>query len=157
MSFTAYCTVAQVEAEGSPAGKVYTTTGKPTITQVEGFCSQIYREINSRLATVGVSTPVSITTSPISYALMTDLNALGAAAKALRIAFSRAEPNKSDWVDELKQDYLDKLQWYCDNLSALSDAATDSANTVLSRTADLMDVDDPDDITEHRFYRGQIW
>jgi hypothetical protein len=159
MAFTAYCTVAQVEAHGTPHEKAYNTTQKPTITDVENECAKIYRRINAALAKAGITVPVSSVTSPLAYALMTDLNSLGAAAQAWKRQYGSSGPKKSERGAELWAQFEKDLADYCEDTDSLQDASgVDSGNTVLSRTADLKDTDlTSDTIDEYRHYRGQEW
>ena len=153
-----YCTIADTYLHGSlPKGTLYSFSTIPTSAQVTSLLSYVCREIDGRLSAVGLATPVVQATSPIAYAILTDLNALGAAAKALRLAYTKTEPNTSDWVDTLRKEYQTRLDSICASPSILSDASRSSSNVGKSGTNDLWNVDTPDDITKHRFYRGQKW
>ncbi len=154
----AYCTITELSIHGTPAGKSYSGTTRPTSAEVTGsIIPYVYRHINGRLDAVGVTTPIIEADSPEAYATVKDLNALGAASKALRIAYTKQDPNKSDWVDDLRKEYKDRLDEICKNPAMLKDHAGYGSNVGLSGTDKLWNVETPDKITEHRFYRGHDW
>ena len=153
-----YCSISDVQSYGTNAGKPFDAVKPPTITQVQGFIDQTARYMDSRLRKVGVTCPVVLATSPIAYALMQDINILGAAGRTQQVSFRRAEPTKSDYGTELLAEFERRLDDLCEDPSVLSDAGgIAAANLCKSRTHDIADYDDPDDLTEHRFYRGQEW
>lgn len=76
MSYAAVSDVQGLNAKRT----AYSTSTKPTLTQVQGFVDQISAEIDAVLAAKNVATPVTAPASFVTFLLGT--NALGAAALA---------------------------------------------------------------------------
>lgn len=159
----AYCTISNLKKYGINAGKPFPkSTSGIALTQddVNDLISFVYREINSLLNAAGITVPVVQATYPDAYALLTDINSLGAAAWVQRNGYSvQSEQNASKHSTTLMDEYKERLKSVVKDTKLLIDAGgiSTSKNTCLSRTKDLQDLEDPDDITEHRFYRGQEW
>lgn len=85
-----YCAITDVERL-NPRRK-YTGEAILDENDVENFIDDVAYEMESALRAVSVEVPVSSTTSPLAYAILTSLNALGAAAKAENAEFSASNP-----------------------------------------------------------------
>ena len=111
-----YCTIQDVEAKGTVHGTganaVYSATTTPTADQVRARIAFRATEIDGRLSLVGVSVPVDPTVSPRAFTLLGDLNAIGAAADAMQIAYFRSNPNKSEAPKLLIEQYENVLRRY---------------------------------------------
>lgn len=145
-----YCTITDMVVHGTPANKPYSATTKPSIIEINTtIIPYIYREINARLSSAGVTVPAVSADSPEAYALCADINALGAAAKALRIAFPK-RGNERDWIDDLKADYERRLKTIGEDTASLIDASGMNTDEGVpwAETNDLWEAADSADIAE---------
>lgn len=90
-----YCVIGDVEALGTHDGKAYSATSHPTIAQVNAFIANIAIDMDSRLSTVGVTTPAVLATSPKAFALLKIINAYGGAYLAQSSTYQRGAPDES--------------------------------------------------------------
>ena len=107
---TTYCTEDQVEQVLGVAFRL-SATSNPSTTQAAQFMSAVAAEINTALASNGITVPV---TTP-AYFLddVTRLNALGAAAMILQAAFpAREGPGSSTLAASLMLQYRTALKAY---------------------------------------------
>ncbi len=99
-----YCTVADVQRlnsqrdYGSPGSKL----GRDDIFEI---IEDIGDEIDGGLRRAGFTLPVLEASSPIAYALLGVLNALGAAARAEDSIFMQSSPNQSTHGQVLNKSY----------------------------------------------------
>lgn len=146
-----YCTIAEVEAEGTNGGRPFDSSTLPTIAHVNDFILRVAAYIDARLRTVGISTPVVKATSPITYEILRDLNIIGAAARVQRIVFRRAAQSKQSQANDLQKEFEERLAELVENPSMLSDVSITASAAPWSKVDDLWDIDDADDITDYTF------
>lgn len=84
----AFCIIDDVYLVGVHAGTTYTANTTPNISQVNSWIDKIALDIESRLSAAGVIFPIDSVASPKAYALLKDLNAIGAAAEAEALIFN---------------------------------------------------------------------
>ena len=76
---SAYC--AEIDVEGL-TGKLYGSSSKPTTTNITSWISSISNKADVALYSAGISTPVIVGTSPVSYDVLKYLVAIKVAAMA---------------------------------------------------------------------------
>ena len=128
----AYCDITDVQGKGTMAGRPFSPVSNPTQAEVQARIDYRALEIDSRLSVVGVTVPVDAMTSPLAYQLVSELNALGAAADAQRIVFMRTSPNESYSAGVLESTYKELLLMY-----AGDGKSTNPGNPTLLRDAVL--------------------
>lgn len=104
---TAYCTLAQVQALNAQRTP-YAHDTIPTRAQVTGYMSAVAAEIDTALSANGVTTPV---TTPAAFLeMITELNAVGAAAKAEQAGYpDSGEGSNAQRLYDAYQKGLDRL------------------------------------------------
>lgn len=105
----AYAAITDVQAL-CPQRPTYSSTTKPTSTQVEGFITSIASEIDTALAGRGLTVPVTTPAEFLAY--VTHINALGAASLAERAMFPAAVgPGATPSSAVLWKQYQDGLKY----------------------------------------------
>jgi len=157
----AYCTTADVILSGVHGNTTFTTATVPTSNQVTEAINKIAREIDSKLYSSDVTVPVDSTTSPNAYALLKDLNVIGAAAEVERIAFNEYDqktPEDMKAIGSYRNQFESILREYCEYPVKLRDAVLGSSHKLLwtkekstpwSGTMDRYDYDRTDEEEEN--------
>jgi len=101
----------------------FSESTKITPQDVENYSENISRQMDAQLSTKGLTVPVNVVSSPLSYALLQDICALGSAALTERIAsYTGSARSPSEHADILFEQYKLRMQELLDDPSMLSDA-----------------------------------
>lgn len=134
-----YCDIDDVYMVGVHGSTEYNDNSTPTEDQVNYMIAKIAREIDSTLFSAGVTVPVDETTSPQAYALLTDLNAMGAAAEAEKVTWNQInaiDPSDGYTPGVIASDYTKKLKMYAQYPIKLIDAVLSSKHQNLYTAED---------------------
>lgn len=120
MPITAYAAV-DPDVQGINIHRTYSSSTKPTTTQVEAALEDGYREINARLSALGYTMPFTSTTSQ-SYKILKLINAYFAAAQAEMFAASFGGPAEAMRGQALLKEYERRMALIEDGSQTLIDA-----------------------------------
>ena len=114
-----YCLLAHIQSLNSQ--RTYGSTSVPTDTDVEGFISDVFHEINGVLDVLGYTVPVATADASASRILRT-VNQYGASAKAERSTHSVGASGENERADALQAEYERLLDLLRDGGMSLVDA-----------------------------------
>lgn len=118
----AYCTISDVQAL---VGVTYndTTPTKPSATQVNKFIDQVFAEMFRRFTARQIDVDAILTNAEAKNHVL-QINAIGAAAKAVGAMFTGTSPNESTHMRRLLTEFEDKMSAIDADPGILVDAET---------------------------------
>jgi len=131
----AYLTVADIERELSLD---FSSTTEPTDTEISEFITQVEAELNGVLSAVGVTIPVSSTSSPYSYAMVRQAATFGVCARVLG-AYAGITTDESPREAAYWQRYQDFLARVKEDPAILFDASFSTTNVRIDGITDSDD------------------
>ena len=131
----AYLSVSDIERELSYS---FSTSTEPTDTEIAEFISQVEADLNGQLSSVGVSVPVSSSSSPGSFALLKQAATWGVCARVLG-AYGGLITSDAPKAEIYWQRYKDFLVRVRENPAILYDASWDTTKV---RVDGITDDDD---------------
>jgi hypothetical protein len=118
-SMAPYCNASDVSTE---IQLVLSATSVPTEAQVSEFVNQAYAKVEGTVLALGFHPPTSSIDSPISFAILKNLNIIGAAARAYR-AHTKSQTEGTNRERNLQKEFDDGLQDLRDHPQMLTDLA----------------------------------
>lgn len=116
-----YCEVADV-ARVNPQ-RDYDSAGSALDNpDIQEIIDDVAQEIDERLRAVRFTLPIVLVDSPISYAVLSVVNALGAAAIAEDSTFMQSSPDQSTHGEVLHEQYQGLIDQICGGTLRLGDA-----------------------------------
>jgi hypothetical protein len=120
MPVTTYTATARVEAYNSK--RKYTTSSKPTLTQVSYIIADVFADMNQRMSAVGISVPVSTSPATSASGFLKMVHSIGAAAFIEESAFMGGNKQESDHVNGLMKKYEQYMKSIETNPSIISNS-----------------------------------